>query len=133
MTWPAMPVATLSPTLPACRADAEGHIVKRWRWLGLLLLIMLIALQVKLWIGDGGMRNIHSLRQSVSEQKAQNGELEKRNQALAADVADLKRGKKAVEARARNNLGLIKPGEVFYQVIGPAPSTSDAAQVDHDH
>ncbi len=106
--------------------------MKRWRWLGLLLLVMLIALQVKLWIGDGGMRNIHSLRQSVATQKTENGELEKRNQALAADVADLKRGKTAVEARARNNLGLIKPGEVFYQVIGPAPASTGAPRHDDD-
>lgn len=106
--------------------------MKRWRWLGLLLLVMLIALQVKLWVGDGGMRNIHSLRQSVAEQEAQNGDLEKRNQALAADVTDLKRGKTAVEARARNNLGLIKPGEVFYQVIGPTPSASSHARTNDD-
>lgn len=100
--------------------------MKRWRWLGLLLLALFVALQVKLWIGDGGVRGIHALRQSVGAQKAENAELEKRNQALAADVTDLKRGQNAVESRARNNLGLIKPGEVFYQVIDPAPATSGA-------
>lgn len=100
--------------------------VKRWRWLGLLLIIVLIALQAKLWLGDGGMREIHTLRGGVAAQEAQNAKLERRNQALAADVKDLKHGDKAVEARARNNLGLVKPGEVFYQVIGPA-STATAA------
>src|SRR5699024_11188018 len=123
---PAMPVARRSPTWPACRAD--GGTVKRWRWLGLLLLALFVALQVKLWIGDGGVRGIHALRQSVGAQKAENAELETRNQALAADVTDLKRGQNAVESRARNNLGLIKPGEVFYQVIDPAPATSGAEQ-----
>lgn len=102
--------------------------MKRWRWLALLLLVLLVALQVKFWLGDGGMREIHTLRGSVATQKAQNAKLEKRNQALAADVDDLKHGDQAVEARARNNLGLIKPGEVFYQVIGPAPATSSGMQ-----
>ncbi|HEX7341041.1 MAG TPA: cell division protein FtsB [Rhodanobacteraceae bacterium] len=94
--------------------------MKYWRWLGLLLIVLLIALQAKLWLGHGGMRGIHALRGSVAAQKAQNAKLVQRNQALAADVKDLKHGDQAVEARARNNLGLIKPGEVFYQVIGPA-------------
>lgn len=98
--------------------------MKRWRLLGLLLIILLIALQAKLWLGDGGMREIHTLRGKVATQKAENATLKRRNQALAADVKDLKRGDKAVEARARNNLGLIKPGEVFYQVVGPASTTT---------
>jgi len=102
--------------------------VKRWRWLALILLVLLIALQAKFWLGDGGMREIHTLRGSVAAQKAQNAKLEKRNEALAADVDDLKHGDQAVEARARNNLGLIKPGEVFYQVIGPAPAASTNMQ-----
>src|SRR5699024_7074051 len=98
--------------------------MKRWRWLGLLLIILLIALQAKLWLGDGGMRGIHKLHASVAAQKAENAKLERRNQALAADVKNLKHGDKAVEARARNNPGLIKPGETFYQVISPAPATT---------
>lgn len=100
--------------------------MKRWRWLALLLIALLIALQAKLWLGDGGMQGVHVLRGKVTAQKAQNAKLERRNQALAADVKDLKHGHKAVEARARNNLGLVKPGEVFYQVIGPAPPSSVA-------
>ncbi len=98
--------------------------MKRWRWLALVLLVLLIALQAKFWLGDGGMREIHTLRGSVAAQKAENAKLEKRNRALAADVDDLKQGDKAVEARARNNLGLIRPGEVFYQVIDPAPAAA---------
>ena len=102
--------------------------MKRWRWLGLLLIILLIALQAKLWLGDGGMRGIHKLHASVAAQKAENAKLERRNQALAADVKNLKHGDKAVEARARNNLGLIKPGETFYQVISPpSPKTANTA------
>lgn len=90
------------------------------RWIGLLLIIMLIGLQVKLWIGDGSTREVHALRVQVKQQQAENKRLSQRNQALAADVADLKHGDQAVEARARAELGLIKPGETFYQVVEPA-------------
>lgn len=100
--------------------------MKYWRWLGLLLLILLVALQVKFWVGDYSLRSIHQLRQSVNEQKFRNDEMRQRNDALAAEVDDLKHGDEAVEARARRNLGLIKKGEVFYQVIDPAMSSSSA-------
>jgi cell division protein FtsB len=98
------------------------------RWLGLLLLVLLIGLQLKLWVGDGGMREVRVLHQHVAEQRQQNEQLKQRNQALAADVDDLKHGDQAVEARARSELGLIRPGETFYQVVEPAPAASTGRQ-----
>jgi cell division protein FtsB len=89
------------------------------RWTALILLILLIALQVKLWTGEGGMRELESLRKHVSEQKAENARLKARNDALSAEVQDLKEGRDAIEGRARSELGLIKPGETFYQVVEP--------------
>jgi cell division protein FtsB len=86
------------------------------RWVALILIIILVGLQLKLWSGSGGMREVDSLRISVKKQADENARLVQRNQALAADVLDLKQGEQAVEARARNELGLIKPGETFYQV-----------------
>ena len=102
------------------------------RWIALLLLLLLIGLQLKLWSGNGSMREVDSLRLAVKKQDQDNATLLKRNQALAADVHDLKHGDQAVEARARTELGLIKPGEVFYQVVAqparpasaPAPAAS---------
>jgi cell division protein FtsB len=94
------------------------------RWIGLLLIVLLIGLQLKLWVGDGGMREVHALRVHVEQQRQQNEQLSQRNKALAADVDDLKHGDQAVEARARSELGLIKPGEIFYQVVEPAPAAS---------
>lgn len=96
------------------------------RWLALILIALLIALQVKLWVGDGGMRDLRAIRARVSEQQAENAKLKQRNDALHADVEDLKHGQDAVEARARSHLGLIKPGEVFYQVVMPPPGSSVA-------
>lgn len=87
------------------------------RWIALLLLLALIGLQMKLWSGNGSMHEVDGLRVSVKAQADENIKLRQRNQALAADVLDLKHGDQAVEARARTELGLIKPGEVFYQVV----------------
>ncbi|WP_426699806.1 cell division protein FtsB [Rhodanobacter sp. Col0626] len=87
------------------------------RWIALVLILLLIGLQLKLWSGNGGMREVDSLRVAVKKQTDDNARLLQRNQAVGADVLDLKHGDQAVEARARTELGLIKPGEVFYQVV----------------
>lgn len=106
------------------------------RWIALVLIALLIGLQIKLWVGDGGMRDLRAIRARVTEQQAENAKLKQRNDALHADVEDLKHGKDAIEARARSQLGLIKPGEVFYQVVNtpagaasvaPSPESSSAA------
>jgi len=87
------------------------------RWIALALIVILIGLQLKLWSGNGRMREVDALRVSVKKQTDDNARLLQRNQAVGADVLDLKHGDQAVEARARTELGLIKPGEVFYQVV----------------
>ena len=89
------------------------------RLLALILLAVLILLQVKLWAGAGGWSEVGVLEQTVAVQTEENAELEQRNAALAAEVDDLKRGQAAVEERARAELGMIKPGEVFYRVVDP--------------
>lgn len=94
------------------------------RYLALILLILLIALEIKLWAGAGGMREVWLLEQRLAEQRAENQRLRARNEALAAEVRDLKSGKAAIEERARSELGLIQPGEVFYQVVEPPASES---------
>ena len=96
------------------------------RWVALVLLLILIGLQFELWSNHGGMAEVTSLRAAVKKQQDENDKLTQRNQALAADVTDLKHGEQAVEARARGELGLIKPGETFYQVV-PKPAASAAA------
>ena len=90
------------------------------RLTALLLLILLLALEVKLWTGDWSMREVWRLHQRVSEQRDENQKLKQRNEALSAEVQDLKNGNEAVEERARSELGLVKPDETFYQVVEPA-------------
>ncbi|MBS0230961.1 MAG: cell division protein FtsB [Proteobacteria bacterium] len=86
----------------------------------LLLLLLLAGLQYKLWYGSGGQDEVVSLRAQVAKQAAENARLQARNDALAAEVADLKSGGEAIEERARSELGLVKPGETFYRVVDGA-------------
>ncbi|MCC5812362.1 MAG: cell division protein FtsB [Ectothiorhodospiraceae bacterium] len=84
-----------------------------------LLAGLLLILQFQLWSQDGGLAQVWQLRQAVDEQQARNAELRERNEALDADVRDLKDGLEALEERARSELGMIREGEVFYQVADP--------------
>ena len=86
--------------------------------IALVALVVLLAwLQYRLWFGEGGTRAVEQLQTRVVEQRRQNEGLTQRNAALAAEVADLKSGEAAIEERARNELGMIKPGEKFYRVV----------------
>ena len=94
--------------------------MRRW-WLPALLLLALLGLQAKLWLAEGGMGGARALQAQVDEQRQENARLQQRNDALSAEVEDLKSGEAAVEDRARSELGMVKPGEVFYRVVDPAP------------
>ncbi|OGT26554.1 MAG: cell division protein FtsB [Gammaproteobacteria bacterium RIFCSPLOWO2_02_FULL_42_14] len=81
------------------------------------LIVLLLLLQYEFWFSDGGMRTVWHMQQNISKQQQINDQLDKRNQALIAQVKDLQSGNAAVEAHARNDLGMIKKGEVFYRII----------------
>jgi cell division protein FtsB len=87
------------------------------RWLVWLLIILFVLLQYRLWVGDGSLAEVWNLYQAVEAQKQENQRLRERNQALEAEVKDLKQGLEAIEERAREELGMIKEGETFYQII----------------
>ena len=86
------------------------------RWRILFLIALLALLQYPLWLGKGGWLRVLDLENQVAAQKDLNRKLEQRNAAMDAEVRDLKSGTEAVEERARYELGLVKPGEVFVQV-----------------
>jgi cell division protein FtsB len=100
--------------------------VKRW-WPLLALIVLLAGLQAKLWWGDGGWTAAANLRQKVVQQRVENEKLKQRNDALSAEVEDLKSGEAAVEERARSELGMIKPGETFYRVVEPRQTPVEPA------
>ncbi len=82
-----------------------------------VLSILFIVLQIKLWAGSGSVRDIWRLNDTVAAQQRENSVLRERNNALQAEVQDLKTGYAAVEERARTELGMIKADETFYQVV----------------
>jgi cell division protein FtsB len=89
------------------------------RLLALALAFLLMAIQYPLWLGKGGFFRVWEMEKEISKEKRSNAQLKARNDALDAEVQDLKQGADALEERARSELGLIKQGEVFFQ-IAPA-------------
>jgi cell division protein FtsB len=72
-----------------------------------------------LWLGKGSWARVWELDRSLAQQRVANAKLKARNDAIDADVKDLKQGLEAVEERARLELGMVKKDEVFYQVVTP--------------
>ena len=81
----------------------------------IFLILALVALQYKLWIGEGSIAQWVQLDQKRVHQEEANKALMARNKAIEADIAELKSGDQALEEEARNELGMIREGEVYYQ------------------
>ena len=95
------------------------------KWLISLLTVLLLLLQYKLWVGDGGVPEVLHLEQEVQKQQQHKQLLEERNASLEAEVTDLKQGLDAIEERARSELGMIRKDETFYQIIHSGDETDE--------
>ncbi|QYZ67101.1 MAG: cell division protein FtsB [Gammaproteobacteria bacterium (ex Lamellibrachia satsuma)] len=89
-----------------------------------ILLLLLAFLQYRLWVGEGSLAEVNNLENEITRQEAALVDLKKRNRALQAEVEDLRSGSAALEERARSELGMIKEGEIFYQVIDQSQITT---------
>ena len=94
------------------------------RLLKLFLVLLLVALQYRLWFGEPNLPDVWQVKEDIAEQKRINQELLERNRRLEAEVQDLKRGLSALEERARSEMGMIGEGETFFQVV-PQASKAD--------
>lgn len=92
------------------------------RWIIVVLALAGLAMQGQLWLSEDGYRKTRDLRQAVAEQRVQNDSLKARNDALEAEVINLKQGRDAAEERARTDLGMIGSTETFYQVVPVTPA-----------
>jgi len=90
------------------------------RGLIVILVALLIGLQYPLWFGHSSMPRAWRLQEKISQQKEENLRLTDRNQVLESEVKDLKHGMTVVEEKARNELGMIKPDETYYQIVEPS-------------
>jgi cell division protein FtsB len=79
---------------------------------------LILAIQYPLWLGKGGWLRVRDVDRQLDAQQLNNARLETRNNALAAEVKDLKQGHEAIEERARYELGMVKNDEVFFQLPG---------------
>ncbi len=106
--------------------------------LGGILVALIILIQWPLWLGKGGWLRVWDVDRQLRVQQEKNEQLRQRNNALAADVVDLKQGGDAIEERARYELGMVRPDEVFFQYSngvqtpesGAPPATGSPAAKD---
>jgi cell division protein FtsB len=103
------------------------------RILAYVFVALIVALQFPMWLGKGGWLQVREYDRQVALQRDANAKLKVRNDALDADVRDLKTGYEAVEERARNELGMIKHDEVLFQLQSsgakaPPPATAKPAR-----
>jgi cell division protein FtsB len=96
------------------------------RLVAVLLIALIASLQYGLWFGKGSWLRVWEIDRKISEQRRINDRLAARNAALDAEVRDLKEGVGAIEERARNELGMIRSDEIFFQVLERA--AGDGAQ-----
>ncbi len=82
-----------------------------------ILVLMTVGLQARLWIGEGSLAHVSGLRIEVNKQISENNQKKWRNEILKAEIVDLRDGLEAIEAKARNELGLIKEGETFFLLL----------------
>lgn len=109
------------------------------RWLTFTLFGLLLLLQYPLWLGRGGWLKVWDTRQQVVRQQQTDDALVARNAAMDAEVLDLKQGVRAIEARARTELGMVRKDEIFFQIlhappaeqIVPSPANPAASEPSH--
>lgn len=81
-----------------------------------ILLTLLVVLQLQLWFGRGSVPDVWRLRQQYQTQVAQNAQAELNLERMRAELRDLRDGMEMVEERARAEIGMVKPNEIFVQI-----------------
>jgi cell division protein FtsB len=103
------------------------------KWLAFGLLLLLLLAQYRLWLStEGSIAELHRLEQEMEQQAVRNRALEARNAQLEQEVIELQRGLETVEERARRDLGMIREGETYYQVVQDADKDKDKGEGDND-
>ena len=86
------------------------------RFVPAILIALLVLFHAQLWMGRGSIPTVRDMQRRLDEQLAKNIKAQADNDQLAAEVRDLKEGLEMVEEKARNELGMVKPNEIFVQV-----------------
>ena len=94
--------------------------------LTVIMVFLLLLLQYRLWTGNGSLVEVNLLKDEIEKIKNENENLKERNLSLTAEGFDLKQGHEAIEEIARSEMGMIKDGETFYQIIDNADQQSNS-------
>lgn len=86
---------------------------------------MFLALQYRLWVGKGSYAEVKHLQNEIARQKLELKTMQQQNLELRAEIEDLKKGLDAIEERARSELGMIRDGEIFFQIVEPESNGYD--------
>lgn len=86
------------------------------RIVSVLLIALLVIVHAQLWIGRGSIPSVNTMQRKLSEQTLKNAKAQADNERLAAEVKDLREGLEMVEEKARQELGMVKPNEIFVQI-----------------
>jgi len=113
VTWPCTLAARRFTT---CVERSEAFQVMGNRLLPAILLALLLIFQGQLWLGKGGIFSVNELEQKLQVQQVANDKARMVNEQLSAEINDLKEGLNMVEERARNELGMVKPNEIYVQI-----------------
>ena len=96
------------------------------KFITVIMLLLLLLLQYRLWTGNGSLVEVNHLRDEIKNIKSENERLKERNLSLTAEVFNLKQGHEAIEEIARSEMGMVKDGETFYQIIDSAEQQSNS-------
>ncbi|NKE65231.1 cell division protein FtsB [Ramlibacter sp. RBP-2] len=94
------------------------------RLVPLLLVGLLLLVHAQLWFGRGSLGKVAGLQRELEAQNAANVQAQQANERLASEVRDLKEGQEMIEERARAELGMVKPNEIYVQIARPAPASA---------
>ena len=85
------------------------------RLVPVILLALLAALHAQLWLGRGSVPRVNEMQRQIDVQKTANDQARQANDRLASEVHDLKEGLDMVEEKARSELGMVRPNEIYVQ------------------
>jgi len=95
------------------------------KFITIIMVLLLLLLQYRLWTGNSSLIEVSLLRDEIKKVESENERLKERNLSLTAEVFNLKQGHEAIEEIARSEMGMIKDGETFYQIIESADQESN--------
>tara|TARA_B100000809_G_scaffold265687_2_gene325318 strand:- start:2925 stop:3215 length:291 start_codon:yes stop_codon:yes gene_type:complete len=94
------------------------------KWIVVIMLVFLVGLQYRLWVGEGSLAEKSRLAREIALQESENVALRERNRQLAVEVLELKTGLDGIEERARYDLGMVKKGETFFMIVADKPKAA---------